>query len=176
MSFLSSLFGKKKRESLSDFILLSKAEKYDFIKSQQQSLSDFSVLYYWFEDTRIALEASLGHLLLRPADQLPVGTDRAYFAEHHPSLKKEQALFEERQLQEAIVFSSLDEALFAHFGGQKIIDLVKKMGHTSGEVLRHGSITSAIKSAQEKIDQKVLYEQQARSQEEWVRLNYGQHA
>ena len=74
-------------------------------------------------------------------------------------------------MKKAIVFSSLDEALFTHFGGNRLADLVKKMGYTQGEVISHKMITSSIRKAQEKIAAKAGFEQAANSQAEWFQKN-----
>lgn len=93
------------------------------------------------------------------------------FAEHHPLAKKEIALFTLLTLKEAPVLSSLDEPLFMRFGGEKTIELMKKMGMNQNEVIGSGMITSAIRNAQKKIEKQVVAEREAHSQQEWFTLN-----
>jgi len=93
------------------------------------------------------------------------------FAEHYPLHEKENTLFESLNIKEVKIFSSLDEPLFRHFGGEKIITLMQSMGMQENEGIQHTLITSALKNAQEKIAKKVTIEQSALSQEDWFRKN-----
>lgn len=76
------------------------------------------------------------------------------FIEHYPLRKKEEELFQSLRLTEAKIYSSLDEPLFAHFGGYKIIAMMQKMGMHENESVQHSLVTSALKNAQEKIARK----------------------
>jgi hypothetical protein len=72
------------------------------------------------------------------------------FAEHHPSREREQAIYQKLNLQEAEVWSSLEEPLFTSFGGEKIIQLMKQLGMSEEESIVHPMISKAIAKAQEK--------------------------
>ena len=93
------------------------------------------------------------------------------FAEHYPLPKKEQELFKTLNLKEIPIMSSLDEPLFKHFGGERLIDTIKKLGMNEDEVIGHSFITSAIRNAQEKLGKKVRMEKAASSAEEWFKAN-----
>lgn len=95
------------------------------------------------------------------------------FAEHYPLLQKEQALFKTLSLKEIPVMSSLDEPLFKYFGGEKLIETIKKLGMKDDEVIGHSFITSAIRNAQQKLEKKVRVEKPASTAEEWFALNVG---
>lgn len=85
--------------------------------------------------------------------------------------KKEKELYASFALKEVHVYSSLDEPLFMHFGGEKIIGLLNKLGMKEDEPLENTLITKALHNAQEKIAAKVNLEQGALSQAEWFRKN-----
>ncbi|HEU5292145.1 MAG TPA: hypothetical protein VFU05_15955, partial [Cyclobacteriaceae bacterium] len=82
-----------------------------------------------------------------------------------------QELFTNLNLKEIPVTSSLDEPLFQHFGGEKLIDTMKKLGMKEDEVIGHSFVTSAIRNAQKKLEKKVRIEKTANGAEEWFRLN-----
>jgi hypothetical protein len=91
------------------------------------------------------------------------------FCEHHPSYITEQERFLNWGLVSATVITSLDEALFKSFGGNRIVDLMKQMGMHEDEPITHPMVNAAIKNAQEKVDKKFKgIEQNARSQEDWL--------
>lgn len=93
------------------------------------------------------------------------------FAEHYPLLAKEEQAFKRLMLKEVNVLSSLDEPFFAQFGGEKTIEIIRKLGMNEDEIIAHSFVNRAIKNAQEKIGKKVVIERVASSQEEWYRLN-----
>jgi preprotein translocase subunit SecA len=53
---------------------------------------------------------------------------------------KEQELYEKLGLTKVTLYSSLDEPLFTHFGGDKITNLVKQMGMKEDEAIEHALI------------------------------------
>ena len=93
------------------------------------------------------------------------------FAEHHPMRKKELDAFNQWHLSEAIVHSGLDEPFFKHFGSDKIVGMMKQLGMNEDSMIEHNMISSAIQNAQEKVEKKVIMEQTAASQEEWIERN-----
>ena len=74
-------------------------------------------------------------------------------------------------LAKVVVYSSLTDPLFIQFGGEKIVEVLRKLGMDKNESIEHNMITTAIAKAQEKIAQKVQFEQTANSQEEWINRN-----
>ena len=97
------------------------------------------------------------------------------FVEHFPLRDKENALYTSLDLKEVKVFSSLEDPLFQHFGGSRIIEVMEKMGLQENEAVQHSMINMALKNAQEKIAKKVLIEQSAQSQTEWFERNLNDH-
>jgi preprotein translocase subunit SecA len=75
-------------------------------------------------------------------------------------------------LQDVQVWSALDEPLFKHFGSDKIIQMMKQLGMKEDVAIEHNMISKAIQNAQEKISKKVLIDQAASSQEEWLKKNW----
>jgi preprotein translocase subunit SecA len=58
-----------------------------------------------------------------------------------------------------------------HFGGEKMISLMEKMGVSENEVIEHPMISAAIKNAQEKISKEIIVEHAAQCQAEWFSKN-----
>lgn len=170
------LFGKSKPYKVLDKVWISKAAKYAACAKMLQVNPD-SLFITWFDETRDELKALLsGTAPVYKADQL--GTISAQgrmlmFAEHHPLLAKEEMVFETLGLKEIPVLSGLDEPIFRKFGGERLIDIMRKLGVDENEVLGHSMITKSIERAQRKLQEKVITEQSAKSQEEWFALNFG---
>ena len=95
------------------------------------------------------------------------------FVEHYPLHAKELALVENWNLQNIIVYSAMDETLFKHFGSDKMIPLIKLLGMKESESIEHSYVTKSITKGQKKIADKVIVEQSAQSQGEWMERNLG---
>ena len=93
------------------------------------------------------------------------------FAEHHPLHEKEKSLVANWEQKKFIVFSALDEPLFARFGSEKIVSMMKSLGMKEDEAIEHGMVSRAILNAQEKIARSVIMEQSANSQADWMTKN-----
>jgi dihydrofolate reductase len=93
------------------------------------------------------------------------------FLEHYPLHAKELELVKDWQLTNIPVFSSMDEPLFKHFGSDKMIPLIKLFGMKESEAIEHSYVTESIIKGQGKIANKVLTEQLAASQAEWMIKN-----
>lgn len=65
----------------------------------------------------------------------------------------------------------MDEPLFLHLGGERMIQLMQQMGMKEDEPVEHSLITNAIHNAQEKLAKKVTVEHTAGSMEEWFSKN-----
>jgi preprotein translocase subunit SecA len=74
-------------------------------------------------------------------------------------------------LNEALIYSALDEPLFKHFGGDKIIQMMKQLGMKEDSMIEHKMVSKAIENAQEKIEKKVIAEQDASSPQKWIERN-----
>lgn len=132
------------------------------------------VFICWFPETRDALKNFLNEdnlLLASEAVSKSFQNKMLVFAEHHPLSRKEIALFKQLNLKEAPVLSSLDEPFFMRFGGERTLELVKKLGMKEDEVIGSNYVTRAIHNAQQKIEKQVTVEREANSQQEWLALN-----
>lgn len=98
-------------------------------------------------------------------------TKTPVFIEHYPLHAKELTLVENWKLQNIIVYSSMDEPLFKHFGSDKMIPLIKLLGMKESESIEHSYVTESINKGQKKIADKVVIEQSANSQGEWMERN-----
>ncbi len=92
---------------------------------------------------------------------------------HYPLPEKEAQFFATIHTDTIRIWSALDEPLFLHFGGQKIIALLDSMGMKPDEMIRNSMLTKAIHGAQEKIASKVTIEQHADTAADWIRMNLG---
>lgn len=170
-SFMFSLFGKKDPYVVIDKVWMSSTAKWNACR-QMHATQPHCLFVAWFEETRKAVEA-LG-LPVVMAPQLLERSHTEYliiFAEHHPMKSYETSLFSKINLKEIPVVSALDEPLFKFFGGDRTIEVMKKLGMKEDEMVGHAMITSAIKNAQKKIEAGVRMERMAHSQEEWFALN-----
>lgn len=95
----------------------------------------------------------------------------AVFLEHYPLHEKELELIANWQQPKIVVYNSLDEALFKHFGSDKMIPLIKMLGMKEDEAIEHSYVTQSISKGQQKIANMVTLEQSASSQEEWMQKN-----
>ena len=70
-----------------------------------------------------------------------------------------------------MVFSAMDEPLFKFFGSEKVIPLMKMLGMKEEKAVEHPMVSKSIINAQQKIASKVITEQPANSQAEWMEKN-----
>lgn len=177
----TTMFGWfKKKESgipVNDWVFMTTAAKHRRLLTLAQE-EQTPVFVCWFEESAETLVQFFGNngihgarvVLPREAGHLRGAS--YVFCEHHPSFKTEQQYFQQMGIEKALVVSSLDEALFSAFGGNRIISMMKSLGMQEDESINHQMVTSSIKKAQEKIDKKFTgFEQTARSQEEWMAKN-----
>ncbi len=157
---------------------MSEAAKLEAFPAEWKK-NDAIIYVFWFDET-LHRVASLFEQQSLPATSLVTARETAaihlngktiIFAEHYPLKEKETALFQKLNLQEVVIWSALDEPLFKHFGGDKIIQLMKQLGMKETEAIQHNMISKAIHSAQEKIAKKVTFEQSAGSQADWLKNN-----
>jgi hypothetical protein len=160
-----------------DKVWMSKAAKMNACKDLLK-LDSSCVFIAWFEATKDEFVRELGLVSQNnnvfTVDSITVDQLRdsiVAFVEHHPLRTKEDQIFKRLMLKDVNVLSSLDEPFFAQFGGEKIIDLMRKLGMNEDEVIGHSMINRAIRNAQEKIRKKVVVEKNASSQDEWYKLN-----
>lgn len=169
-----SLFGKKESKTkIIDRVFISSGAKQIAIKQKIASEPGL-IIITWFDESYNQVKglASGAELYLaREIASHHVQNKNVLFFEHYPLPIKEHELLQKLQLDEAIFYSSLDEPIFMHFGGEKMILLMEKMGLSGNETIEHPMISTAIKNAQEKISREVMIEQSVQSQAEWFSKN-----
>lgn len=189
------LFKSKKKEIITkDFIYKNEAVKY---KSMLQHLKDQekSVLIYYFEDTKNAVQEVLNtapinystdvnsfvtkvwlinaNTILNKSD---IGNRTVFFAEHHPSFSREneikQHLLEIEGIKEVIFYTSFEDKLLQLFGSERILQLMEKMGFKDDEVIEHTMISTSIERAQKRIDEKLsIHNNNTRQRKDWFEIN-----
>jgi hypothetical protein len=169
-----SLFGKKEKQTrVIDKVFLSRGGKARAI--EKFAAENNLVVIAWFEasfDAAMQLLPNKAEIFLaREVNVQNIQNKKLVFFEHHPILSKEQELFKKLHLTEAIFFGAIEEPLFTYFGGEKIGKLMEQMGMQADEAVEHSLISSSIKNAQKKISEKIEFESDARSQEEWFAKN-----
>jgi hypothetical protein len=166
--------GSKSKIKVVDKVWMSKQAKWNACR-QMSSVNPSCVFVAWFKETIDELQSALGNsdyiLLAEKVDPSLLKEKMIVFAEHHPLVKKEEALFLSLNLTEVPVLSSLDEALFMQFGGERTIELMQKLGMKDDEVIGHPYVTKAIRNAQEKLQKKIVVEKFAASAKEWFEAN-----
>lgn len=141
--------------------------------------NNHTIFLAWFEDSKNKLQQYFETEGITLADIRNVNFagsvqngDEVIFIEHFPLQTEEQSKFAALGLQEAKVYSALDEAIFDVFGGKRIVELMQKMDIKEHEMIQHSMITASIKRAQEKIAEQARVTGSARSQRDWM-LNAG---
>ena len=176
---LFNLFKKKENEVIfTDKIFMSTAAKINACIALAKQEPD--VLFIaWFAHTAKEYQSIFTRELLDEkkivhAKHLHTGKIndiRPVFLEHFPLHSKETDLVKNWGLQTIEVYNSLEEPLFKQLGGDNIIALMKQMGMQEDEMIEHPLISKSILNAQEKITQKLNFEQFADSQKEWIEKN-----
>jgi hypothetical protein len=171
---------KKKNDSVKviDRIWMSQTAKCKGLIELYKQDQDLLIVT-WFADTADQLQAAFTQAgvpssNIQVARELHGGLVRTHnivFAEHYPLRTKEQEVFLQWKLQQAIVHSSLDEPLFQQFGGDKIVEMMKRLGMNEDSMIQHSLVTKSIENAQEKVEKKMILEQPASSSHEWMERN-----
>lgn len=171
---------KKRDESVKviDRIWMSQTAKYNGLLALAKEDPELMIIT-WFSDTAESLKSAFiesAHPgapvhLVRELHGGLVRSHKVVFAEHYPIRSKEQQVFKQWQLEKAIVHSSLDEPLFQQFGGERIVDMMKKLGMSETSQIEHTLVSKSIRNAQDKVESKVTVEQPATSSREWIERN-----
>ena len=98
------------------------------------------------------------------------------FTEHYPLNEPEEEILVKigdiSLRAKAYAYTDFEDGLLKQFGGERILDMMKKMGLNESESISHNLVSKAIKEAKKKIGEKVRREQHASSSEEWFVKNY----
>jgi hypothetical protein len=176
-------FFRKKQPSIpvQEKIWMTQSAKFQFLLEESKK-NDQLLLVCWFQETYGDINSFFSAngihqaplQLAREVRQAMLFNKQVIFAEHHPLYTKEKTVFEELGLPSVTICSSLDEPLFTHFGGERIIGLMKSLGMDESSAIEHPMITRSIRNAQEKIEKKLSFEQSASSQKDWFEKNFNQ--
>ncbi|MBI3219181.1 MAG: hypothetical protein HYZ44_06695 [Bacteroidetes bacterium] len=173
-------FSKKdKGITTNDQVWLSQTAKLNAAHKMIEA-NNTCLLVFWFEDSLSDFQKQFPSLVqssqVSLAESLSlesIAGRLVIFAEHYPLRKKEQTLFEKLHLKDVPVLVSLEEPFFHYFGGDRTIEIMRKMGVQENEVIAHPMITRSIQNAQAKIEEKVITERRAHSAKEWFQMNMG---
>lgn len=175
----NNLFGKKKDEfDFSDVTFISQKAKSTALLKLAKTNKDF-LFIAWFPDTSHFYKDYFSANDIDPErvmdakqfSSFKVKERQLIFLEHFPLRNKEEELLKNLPLKKVIVYNSLDEALFSSFGSERIIELLKKMGMQEDEEIKHTLVSKSIVNAQQKIAEKIIFENSASSQREWIEKN-----
>jgi hypothetical protein len=179
------LFGKKEtnhfHKKFSNIIYASDMAKQSGIIKYAQENSD-AIFIAWFTNTAtnykkqfLAHNLSEGKVL--DAKTFSAGdyfTQKIIFLEHFPLRAKEEALVQNCIQNEFVFFNALTEPIFSYFGGDRIIELMRKMGYNDDETIKHTMIDNSLLKAQKKIAERVQFESStSASQADWMLVNVG---
>jgi hypothetical protein len=181
---LSNLFGKKEGTEteaiFKDKVYVNSTGKMDACL-QLAKMQPHVIFIAWFNQTAEMYKAFFKQngidesriLLAGTFDKTLLQNHQPVFLEHYPLNAKELELVSDWQLTNMLVFSAMDEPLFKHFGSDKMIPLIKLFGMKESEAIEHSYVTESIVKGQGKIANKVITEQTADSQAEWMIKNMG---
>src|SRR5215204_581297 len=151
------------KTTIYDRVFMQRQTKWNYC--QKKLAADPKTIFIgWFDDTIAELENFLGRYNSSPAIILNARTTHRtqvqgspiIFIEHHPMKSKEELIFEQLGLKEAIILTSLDEPLVKIFGGEKLIDIMQKPGMKEDEVIEHKMVSHSIVNAQKKIEERMI--------------------
>ncbi|GCC50055.1 hypothetical protein SanaruYs_02700 [Chryseotalea sanaruensis] len=168
---------KEKYISVNDQVWLTTEAKFRACQKMLKANPD-TIFVVWFEATAQELkknlsldEESINVLMAEHLNREKVPGKLLIFVEHYPLIKKEQNLFVHMGLNNVPVLSALDEPFFSIFGGDRMRELMYKMGTQEDEVIAHNMISKSIVRAQEQIAKKVTVEKVSKSAKQWFELN-----
>ena len=176
-----NLFGGKKESacSITDATYLSEEAKTNAIVNYAKE-NNSAICIAWFPDSvtlfkKLFAAKGLNESRVVEAkfyNALKHSGKELFCAEHYPLPAKEDEFLKRVPQKTIRVYNSITDPLFQIFGGEKVIDLMKKMGVKEDEVFSHDMISRSIRRAQEKLASSIPAERHAASQEQWFRRNY----
>ena len=162
-----------------DKVVIDETAKFRVMLMQWQQDKNIAFVF-WFNESLKQAESYFNSqpnepvtlLISREAATPQLAGKKAVFAEHYPIRSKEEELYRKMNLKTVQVYSSLKEPLFKRFGADKIIQMMKQLGIKEDEIIEHTMVSKAIRNAQEKIEKKVMVDQPAQSQNDWLEKNF----
>ncbi|MEO7982515.1 MAG: hypothetical protein ABI688_00410 [Bacteroidota bacterium] len=175
-----TLFKKKTQETkIIDSVVISEAAKLQAMLIQWEKDKNIAFLF-WFDDSLRSAESFFAAQTIEPvcllstknAGTATIGDKLVVFAEHYPLYTKEEELYQKLNLRSVQVYSALNEPLLLRFGGEKIGQLMGKLGLQEDAVIEHKMISRSIRDMQDKMEKKIVIDQLATSQADWLQKNY----
>ena len=165
-----------KKIKIADKVFMYRKSKWNYCQNLL-SENPGTIFIGWFDETIAELEnhltTSTDNTILnaRTIHKAQVEGSTIIFIEHHPIKSKEEKVFDQLGLVEAVVLTALDEPLMTIFGGDRLIKIMQGLDMKEDEIIEHKMVSQSIANAQEKIEKKITVEQSARSQSEWIERN-----
>lgn len=171
------LFGKKKNELKTiEYVWKNEYAKYKGIVKMMDKTKPILFVYY-FSETKNQIKEVIEKMQLSFSSdiykhdkitithaenllnaKIDLTKTVICFIEHHPSFTIEDKVLKylqnDLQVTEVTFHISLTEPLLHHFGGDRIVTMLERIGFTDDEALQHSLITNSIINAQKKIDEK----------------------
>jgi hypothetical protein len=179
------LFGKKEEnvfhKKFSNIIYATDIAKQKGIIKYAQENKD-AIFIAWFSNTAVNyrkqfLANNMAEDKIVEATSFSVAkyaNEKIIFMEHFPLRAKEEALVQNCMQHEFVFYNALTEPIFQHFGGDRIIELMRKMGYKDDETIQHSMIDNSLLKAQKKIAERVQFESHtSSSQADWMLVNVG---
>lgn len=178
MPYLKSMFGlfKKKNTgpSLKDLIWANEEFKWKGCAKLVEEDPSI-ILVGWFDESlercKQILPQNATIVSARHVRSPQVQDKKVVLLEHYPIYAREQELIAQWHAKEILVLGALNEPLFRVFGGERITTMLERLGQNPEEPIMHSLVSHAISNAQKKIEEKVITEHLALSQEDWFRKN-----
>ena len=156
-------FSKKPKKVEPSFqVYFTKLAKYQQMIKLLVEENKSSKLLYFFNKTKEEISELIAAANLTNCEILDAHTyfnttpEKVYLVETHPLAsvtdKLLSKLHQETDLQ---CFIGMDELLMKLFGSERLMNLMEKMAMKSDEVISHTLVTSSIKTAQVKLDEKL---------------------
>lgn len=179
------LFGNKEtstfHKKFTNVIYASDKAKQNGIIKYAKENND-AIFIVWFTNTatnyrKLFLANNINEEKIIDAKNFTAGdyfTQKIIFLEHFPLRIKEETLVQNCVQYEFIFFNALTEPIFSYFGGDRIIELMHKMGYKENETIKHTMIDDSLLRAQQKIAERVQIESNtSASQKDWMLVNVG---
>lgn len=170
-------FSKPKGPQITDQVFLNENGFIHAIDKWMQQNYD-GVVAVWFQHDLEQLEQKLpGATQHRFVLAERLGTSHyseskpLLFAGHYPLRSAELLLSNEFGLKQMLFYSHMDMPLFQFFGGDRLKELMIKMGIDEDEPISHAMITKSLSHAQDKITEACPADMRALSEAEWMRIN-----
>ena len=108
--------------------------------------------------------------ILKSRGQMLAEEHQMILAEIHPTAIREESIAK-LLAKEMTIFCALDNPFFEMLGGERIRQLMRKLGLDENLSIEHPMVTKSIIAAQKKMDKKAEKAKPAASMREWMALN-----